>query len=198
MPKLKTCRGCGEKYARLPTHPPFQTWCTVDCGIAVARAKQRKKIKKQTRAWRLEHRTRGEWIKQVQKIYNSYIRARDERDNQPCISCGKHFSEPFNGQLWDAGHFLSVGSHPELRFIESNCHRQHSRENRGAAKHARNDRTVSEQYRTNLIDRIGITMVEWLEGPHDAAKHSIEDLKWLHTYYKERTKQATKECENVL
>ena len=121
---------------------------------------------------------------EADRAFRAYIRQRDVKE--PCICCGS-----WEGP-WDAGHFLSVGSHPELRYEERNCHRQRSACNRGAAKSKRNDRTVSQRYREGLIQRIGLHSVEWLEGPHPAAHFTADELRHIRDTYRRLTREARK------
>ena len=51
--------------------------------------------------------------KVAQQAFNAYIRFRDSND--PCISCQRHHTGQYH-----AGHYRSVGAHPELRFEELN------------------------------------------------------------------------------
>ena len=49
---------------------------------------------------------------------------------------------------------------------------------------------MSAQYRIGLIDRIGLPLVEWLEGKHKPLKPTIQELQFLRTYYRNRAKEA--------
>jgi hypothetical protein len=62
-------------------------------------------------------KTRTQYLKELQQVFNQFIRLRDK--GKPCISCNK----PLQGK-YDAGHYYSVGSYPNLRFHESNVHGQ--------------------------------------------------------------------------
>lgn len=44
-------------------------------------------------------------------------------------------------------------------------------------------------YRVNLINRIGLERVESLEGPHDPAKYTIDDLKAIKATYKAKLRE---------
>ena len=59
-------------------------------------------------------KTTGQLIKQLQPIFNKYIRLRDEK--KPCISCGEYSDKK------DAGHFWAVSGYSGLRFDEDNVH----------------------------------------------------------------------------
>lgn len=195
MAKPKKCRVCREEFK------PFRTTatvCSLECSITQLRAKADKDYRSETKRRREAIRTHSEWVAFTQVAFNKYIRARDAALNLPCISCGEYYAEPLNGSLWDCGHFKPTSTHMELRFNEINAHRQHSRCNRGAAKSGRNDRSVSEKYRANLINRIGLPLVEWLESPHKPLKPTIEELKWLRSYYSRRAREAAKAQEGEL
>jgi hypothetical protein len=58
-------------------------------------------------------KTVGQLKKQLQPIFNEYIRLRDE--GKPCISCGSY-------NKLQAGHFWAVGGYDGLRFDEDNVH----------------------------------------------------------------------------
>jgi hypothetical protein len=95
--------------------------------------------------------------KKAQRVFNAWIRKRDE--NEPCISCQGYCGK------WDAGHFWSQGSTGALRYNEDNCHKQGVGCNR--FKHGN-----LLEYRINLIKKIGIKRVEWLDA------HRRETKKW--------------------
>jgi hypothetical protein len=190
--KKKTCPICKADFQ--PTRP-LQRVDSPLCALEFNRRKDTAKRVKADRE-RLKGRkealkTRSGWMKEVQHQYNRYIRARDEALNLPCISCGEFDATPINGCMWDCGHYLSVGSHPELRFNELNANRQHAECNRFTKKNnARNERTMQAQYRIGLIDRIGLPLVNWLEGPHKPLKLTIDELKVLKKYYNALAKQT--------
>ena len=115
---------------------------------------------------------RSYWMKKAQAAFNAYIRARDA--DKPCISSGR----PLTGK-YDAGHYRSVGAHPELRFCELNCHGQSVADNQHRSGNLL-------EYRINLIKRIGQDAVDWLEGPHEPKKYTVDDLKAIEKEYKEK------------
>ena len=45
------------------------------------------------------------------------------------------------------------------------------------------------EYRIRLVQRIGADRVAWLEGPHQACKHTIDDLKAIKAEYRAKIKQ---------
>ena len=166
-----------------------QKVCGVECAKTIAK-NRRLKAERQADKIKLESlKTARDYLKPAQDAFNAFIRERDL--HLPCICCGKHpdGDDWTPGGTWDAGHFLSRGSHPELRFEEMNCHKQLKTCNGGSSKYARKGRTVSEGYRRNLIEKIGIGNVEWLEGPHGPKKYTIDDLKAIAKEYKAKTKE---------
>ncbi|MNN92311.1 Bacteriophage Lambda NinG protein [compost metagenome] len=44
-------------------------------------------------------------------------------------------------------------------------------------------------YRIELVKRIGTERVEWLEGPHQAQRYTIEDLKAIKAECRAKIKQ---------
>ena len=58
-------------------------------------------------------KTVGKLKQDLQKIFNLYIRLRDE--GKPCISCGSY-------NTLQAGHFYAVSGYDGLRFDEDNVH----------------------------------------------------------------------------
>ena len=81
----------------------------------------------------------------------------------------------------NAGHYKSVGSTPALRFNEGNVHLQ--------CEHCNSYLSGNiGEYRPRLIAKIGLEMVEFLEGPHEPKKYTIDELKELIATYKEKVK----------
>lgn len=145
--------------------------CGTDCAAVFAVAERKRLDAKQTRARKLALKTLPEWIKDVQRVFNAYIRARDQ--HQPCICCGRTSNKQFlTGSNWDAGHYRSTGSAPHLRFDERNVHRQLVQCNRDGAGRA-------VDYRRGLIARIGLAAVEALEADQAPRRYTIDELKRL-------------------
>jgi hypothetical protein len=194
MPKPRKCRcGCGQP---IPDGNTLRIAATLDCALKMATATREKRERKElrearskTRADKLRIKKRSEWIADAQIAFNQYIRARDYLDG--CICCGKAADDEAwkPGGSWDAGHYLSVGSHPELRFDEDNCHKQAKSCNAGAGKYARKTHTVNQAYRERLILKIGIKRVERLEGPHPARKYTIPELQALIAEYRGKKRE---------
>jgi hypothetical protein len=73
-----------------------------------------KKVKAENKVKKERMKTKSQHLKELQTIFNKFIRTRDA--GLPCVSCGCRVNG--NGH---ASHFMSVGSHPALRFNEFNC-----------------------------------------------------------------------------
>lgn len=130
-------------------------------------------------------------IKEAQEAFNKFIRLRDR--DKPCVSCCDASPTQACGGQWDAGHYLSVGSHPELRFNEDNCHKQCKVCNGGAGKYQRKKRAVDDAYRAELIRRIGLERVEALENrKYEPGKWTADDLRAIRDDYRKRCRELEK------
>ncbi|RRV49563.1 recombination protein NinG [Pseudomonas sp. p106] len=191
--KQKTCKACGDKF-----RPSLSTQkaCSVACALALApqgRETARKAIaqreRREIQVRKEKLKSRADYIKEAQVEFNAFIRERDK--NEPCICCGSYGPDEdwLTGGKWDAGHFLGRGAYPELRFDEDNCHKQLKSCNGGSGKYAAKGRTVAQGYRERLIQKIGQERVDRLEGPHEAQRYTIDDLKAIKAHYRAKTKQ---------
>lgn len=197
-------RKCANPECRTEFTPAFSTTqkvCKWQCGLAIKDANHDKARKAIASQERVEHRqakekikTKAEWMKEAQIEFNAFIRLRDK--DLPCICCGSYGPDEdwLTGGKWDAGHFLGRGAYPELRFIEDNVHKQLKTCNGGSGKFASKARTVAQGYRERLILKIGIERVEFLEGPHEPARYTIEDLKAIKANYRAKVREMKKDC----
>lgn len=156
--------------------------CKVAYGVRVAEQLQDKRAKVQRIADREQKaaaRPLRWFILKAEKAVNAYVRARDYFE--PCISCGKWFDG-----VWHAGHFNSVGSHPELRFEYDNINKQcfvcNSMKGGNRAG-----------YEPRLIAKAGQARVDWLNGPHPAAKFTRDDLQAIEADAKAKLKTLDSE-----
>lgn len=154
-----------------------QKVCGWACGLAIAPANQHRarkaleqRARKEIRVQKEKLKPRAAFMREAQTAFNAWIRERDI--GQPCVSCGRHH----NGQ-WHAGHYRTVGGNPELRFEPLNVWRQCAPCN----NHKSGDIV---NYRIELVKRIGAEKVDWLEGPHEPKKYTIDDLKALTAHYR--------------
>jgi len=172
------CRACRQPFTRAR---PLQVACSLECAVTVGKAKQAKDAEKAQKQLRIETRTarlsvkpRAAWLKETQSAFNRWVRLRDAA--LPCVSCGR-----FHEGQYHAGHYLSTGARPELRFEVENVHKQCSACN----THLSGNLVL---YRAELIRRIGLARVEWLEGPHEAKKYTVDDLKSIKAEFTKRAK----------
>jgi len=181
--KPKRCKSCREPFT--PSRP-LQSACGVQCAIALTSAAKDKARKAKEARERAEHRvakekvkTKGEHAKEAQAAFNEFIRLRDK--DLPCVSCGRHHEGKY-----DAGHFRTVGGNPALRFEPMNCAKQCVPCNRHKSGDIIN-------FRLELIRRIGADKVDWLEGPHEPKRYTIEDLKEIKSTYRAKVRELKKE-----
>ena len=167
----KKFKQCKKEYMPFST---LQKVCSVSCSLEYVRKEREREFNLETKKLKERIKTKREWVKEVQVAFNAYIRERDA--GHPCISCGRHH----NGQ-YHAGHYKSVGAHPELRFNEDNCSLQCSACNNYLSGNIVN-------YRPNLIAKIGIERLEKLESYNEPKEYTIDDLKKLKQLYKDKLK----------
>ena len=180
--KIKTCKVCRAKFS---TQRPLQSVCSPECSLTLVTLRRSKaerqealESKKVIRLKKEQLKTRAQWLRETQTVFNAYCRLRDK--NEPCISCGRYHQGQYH-----AGHYRTVGSHPELRFNELNVHKQCS-----VCNNHKSGNIV--EYRINLIKKIGVDNVEWLEGNHEPKKYSINELKEIKSTYKLKLKELAK------
>ena len=164
----KKCKICKNVFE--PTKP-LQQVCGWDCAIELSRIKT---VRKEVKEARLKLKSRSDWLKDTQVVFNKYIRLRDQDDG--CISCGSK-----SAYAYHAGHYRSIGSAGHLRFNEQNCHRQCSACNTHLSGNL-------IRYRLGLIRKIGIHAVETLESDNDTIKIGIEEIKILKAYFSAKIK----------
>ncbi|WP_439236721.1 recombination protein NinG [Lonepinella koalarum] len=182
--RCKKCKICGLEF--LP-RSSFAKVCSVTCAMQFAKEQaEKEKIKQQKAREKAERakikqvrenlKSRADWLKDLQKVFNQFIRLRDK--DLPCISCGR-----FHQGQWHAGHYRTTKACPELRFNEENCHKQCQPCN----THLSGNIT---EYRINLVQKIGLERVEWLERKdHKPLKLSIDEIKELIRVYKAKCKE---------
>lgn len=154
----------------------MQKVCCGDCAISLGNLKKAKRERTQAAQERKETKvkleklkSRSDWAKEAQTAFNRWVRLRDA--DKPCISCGRHHTGQYH-----AGHYMSRGARPELAYEPLNCHKQCSPCN----THLSGNLAL---YRKNLVDLIGQSQVEWLEGPHEPKHFSVDDLKAIKAKY---------------
>jgi hypothetical protein len=167
----RRCRHCRE-YCIPKDAPKSQFVCSLACSIGYGRAQvakrnaaKQKTEKKQrvekVRNFRLADRSHQVML--TQKDFNRMIRLLDK--DKGCISCDR--GPQWQGQ-WHAGHYLTTGAMPSLRFDARNCHKQCSVCNNHLSGN------LAEYTRRLELRHPGIT--DWLRGAHETHKFTILEL----------------------
>ena len=169
--KQKKCKICKAYFT---PQRPLQLVCQWKCAIDFAKDTKIKTVKKEVKEAKLKLKSRSDWLKDTQVVFNKYIRLRDQDDG--CISCGSK-----SAYAYHAGHYRSIGSAGHLRFNELNCHRQCSACNTHLSGNL-------IQYRLGLIGKIGIHAVETLESDNNTVKWSVEEIKLLKAQFSAKIK----------
>lgn len=142
-------------------------------------SKESSERRKRDRERLAQLKSRSEWLKEAQAVFNRFVRLRDA--GLPCVSC----SHPDDGSRQrHASHYKSVGGNPELRFNEFNCHASCSICNNYLSGNL-------VPYRVELIKRIGLEEVENLESKHKPLKLTVDEIKEIIKTYKAKVKTLT-------
>ena len=185
QPKPKKCRVATCRASFVPSRMG-QAVCSPACALIDApknQDKARKAIaqrdRREIQVRKEKLKSRADHLKDAQHAFNAWIRARDA--GQPCISCGTTADVQYC-----AGHYRTTAACPELRFEPLNVNLQCNRNcNMGKSGNLLG-------YRPGLIKKIGIEAVEWLEGPHEAKKYTVEQLKAMTAEYRAKTRELKK------
>ena len=173
--RKRKCKVCHEQFQ--PSRQ-MQPVCSIQCAIEKVKLDKAKKRREYDRKEREKLKTRSQWIKEAQSIFNRYIRERD--NSKPCVSCGKFH----NGQN-HAGHYYTTSARPDLRYNDDNCHKQCQPCNTHLSGNIHG-------YRQELIRRIGKRRFNALEkvGRSD---WSIEEIKEIKKKYQQKIKELANE-----
>lgn len=159
-------------------------FCSIDC-IAAYSSKRVEKDRNRAKAARKRQATDNDRRKQLafaQAAFNEFIRLRDKGNS--CISCGRMHSGKIN-----AGHYRSVGAAPHLRFNQFNCHLQ--------CEPCNNNNMLSGnivEYRINLVKKIGVDKVEWIESQNKAMRWTIDEIRAIKFYFRSMVKRMKREA----
>ncbi len=175
-PTKRKCavRGCKNMFIQFNS---LHIACSVECSLVLVELKKKKQAKIQKTNDRIAKealRPRSWYIKKAQESFNKFIRERD--NNDVCISCQKRTGSKIN-----AGHYLSCGARPELRYHPSNCHLQCEKCNSWLSSNA-------VLYRKNLINKVGLEMVDYLESFNIPQRLTVDELKEIAQHYKKEFK----------
>ena len=176
------CKTCKEKFEQYEFNNKY---CKeIDCQTAKALFKldkikkaQAKASRKETREAKEKLKTKSDYEKELERIFNAFIRERDKRCD--CISCG---SKAGTYKI-TAGHYFPAGSYKNIRFDEDNVHGQcwfNCNKNRHGNL---------QEYRIGLIQRIGKDRLENLDTKRlEPSNYSIPDLKEMKIIYRDKIK----------
>ena len=180
-PRKCAVRACRALF--VPTQS-FQSWCSPECGVQIARDKQQKertalaKIeRKAIREAKERIKPRAAYMKEAQMVINRYVRLRDA--HLGCVSCERPAT--WQGQ-WHASHFRSRGAAPHLRFNLHNIHKACSICNNHLSGNIMG-------YRPELVRRIGEERVAMLEASQERAGFTIDYLKRLKRVFAEKVRR---------
>jgi hypothetical protein len=177
--KTKRCKVCKEPFiARFST---LQTVCeNPKCILKNAEAVALKRNKADILRRKEKVKSISQWRRELQQVFNTYIRIRDTKQN--CISCQKPLPEKY-----DAGHYYSVGSYPNLRFNEDNVHAQCV-----VCNQHKSGNLI--EYTYNIEQRIGLERLEELKAKRNLPlKLPLDEIKQNITLYKSKIKQLKNE-----
>jgi len=170
----RRCKTCRKK---VPAESAFvsqlRAFCSFECLSQFTQSECGKKTiiksrKKETRERKEKLKRRGDYMREAVQAFNAYIRWRDRDD--ACISCGSFSPDDVFGGSWDAGHFRSRGSAPQLTFRQDNVHKQCVKCNRFLSGNV-------TEYRTRLIHKIGVDKVNALE-----CTNAVESMRFNQDY----------------
>lgn len=185
-PKPKICKHCKTKF--IPARP-LQYICTPSCAYQYQQ-RQKEKQQKETdaearRAWnkrKSDLKPLKHWEDLTQRAVNDYITKGRDRD-LPCISCGT-----WETVQWEAGHYRSRGAASHLRYNEDNLAKQCHRCNVQLSGN-------QQQYRINLITKIGLQRVLALESNNEPHRYTREELDGLRARYRALLRELNKQRE---
>ena len=170
---MPRCKNCKDKFV---VKYFLQKYCMEkdECIKAFVDAKKTTDINEKVSKMKKNLISHKDYIKLFQSVFNTFIRMRDA--DKPCISCGVFKCEEFH-----AGHYIA-STYQYHRFNEFNVHKQCSKCN----THLRGNLIP---YRIELIKRIGLAEVEYLEDSrHMMLEIKVPELKQKIKEYKEKIK----------
>ena len=168
MANKRKCKNCG-KMGRGGVVINMGYYCDHEGAIKFAQAnagkaleKHRKKLSRefnvQVKKEKKAVRRRSEWYEMLQTVVNKHVRLTGAGGS--CCTC--RTTNP--AIKYDAGHFLSVGARPELRFELTNIHLQCSVQCNVHGSGMRHE------YNAFILDKYGQDHLDWLIGPHPTLK----------------------------
>lgn len=172
---MPRCKNCKEKFT--PVKFNMKYCLKRECLNAFVEETKASAWKNTKKKWTNELKTTSDWLKEAQKVFNAYIRARDK--GKPCISC-----EGKLGSKFDAGHYFSSGGHKAVTFDEDNVHGQCV-----ACNQYKHGNLLN--YQIGIEKRIGADkLIELHEKAHKTRKYTTDELQEIIFIYKEKLKNV--------
>jgi hypothetical protein len=171
---MPRCKNCKDKFEPVRFNAKY---CLKDeCIKAFVEEVKAKEWKKTKAKLKNEIKTNSDWLKEAQKVFNTYIRLRDQ--GKPCVSCSGSL-----GEKYDAGHYFSMGGHKAVTFNEDNVHAQCVTCNR--YKHGN-----LLEYQIGIEKRIGAErLIKLHTEAHEVRKYTTDELKKIISTYKKKCKE---------
>lgn len=178
----RKCKVCKKSF--IPIYGDNQVTCGINCAKVYGLKLLEKEKKKENERLKESILTYNDYVKLLQKYFNTFIRLRDK--DKKCISCNRILTGKF-----DAGHYFNYKSFPNLRIEEDNVHGQCVYCN----QHLHGN---LHYYREGLIKKIGLERFKALEMKANASKQNltIDEIKEKINYYKLKIKDYEKEKNN--
>lgn len=187
--KKKACAICKEPFVPKTS---FIKWCCPEHGYELAKRKLENKKKEEFKEWRKHKKkedeklkTKSDYEKDLEREVNHIVRLIDK--GYPCISSGRI------NYICNAGHYYSVGAHPELRFNLLNIFAQCVDDNlyRGGAP-----REYLEGLRKAFGEEIA-TEIESLKANSMGNKITIPEIKEARKISRRIVRELIKETEDL-
>lgn len=177
--RQKRCKVCREYFT---PRSSFAKACGPVCAQEYVRLEKAKKDRQERQKGLQALKTKRDYIKEAQKAWNSYVRARDA--GKPCCSCGATPGQVFGGSM-DCSHYRSIGAAPHLRFHLHNAASACVKCNRWLGGNV-------VALRAGLVERIGEEKILALEANNAIRKFDQEYLLRIKKIFTKKAKRTLK------
>ena len=180
---MAKCKICKKEYVKKSIKHMV---CSYECSLAYSELHLSKKVKEKKAVARKEliafnNKDVRKLTGIAKNLAQHYARLRDVDDS--CISCCKPIAKQ-----WDGGHYMNAKYFSAVRLNTLNIHKQCSHCNDW------NNENKAE-YRKNLINKIGLAKVEWLENQKGVCKYTAEYLVKYIRVFRKKIRQMKKRLE---
>ena len=179
--KTKKCKYCKERFEYVNSFQPF---CFKDKCIKTHNQKTKEKKSRELKK-EFRENNKSTLLKLAQMTFNKYIRLRDSKVTNKCISCDYVWGGQNHQRQGHASHYISTSKSRLLRFNEDNVHLSCQICNTHLSGNL-------AEYRKALIEKIGLKRVEELErltGDSQPCRYTAEDYKEIIDKYKKKIKE---------